>query len=350
MKPFYSFFFLFALCSFNPIAAQMSILFVDDSRDNFGNAELFEEAIDSVGYSSVYYHAEDSTSGPSADYMATFDLVLWHTSTIGFDLELWNRVDEDNNELINYLDGGGNLWLVGLDFLYDRYDVPGPTSFTEGDFVFDYLGISSYDAQSNADDGGLGVPFVKPDTNMIVIGLPELTWQFPALNWVDVVQLRPEAAPLYRMGGGENYPLVESICGAYYDNSGSKVVTYLFDLSVVEDFELLERAVSPVLAFFENFTTSTPTSNFLEQNFEVYPNPAVSSFSLEFELEETASVEVSIVDYLGREVLLPVPSQLLTAGNNRFAELSLANLANGVYFVRMSVDGKVGMKPLAVEH
>lgn len=349
MKLIYSLVFLLLLVLSTPVTAQLSILFVDDSNDTFGNAELFAAAIDSVGYSSTYYNAVDSAAGPSASLMTDFDLVVWHTSTNGVGLKLWNGVDEDNEELISYLDGGGRLWLVGLDFLFDRYGVPGPTGFVAGDFVYDYLGITSYDAQSLGNDGGLGVPLVTPDTNRAISNLPELTWQFPSLNWVDGVQPIAGAAPLYRMGGA-NYPLVESVCGVYNDNRTSKVVTYLFDLALVENFDLLKRGTAPILAFFENFITSTPLTGALQRDFKVYPNPASGAFSLDVDLKAAATVEVSLLDYLGRLVAQPVSGRNLLAGPSHLGELSLSGLPAGMYLVRLTVDGKAGIKPLVVQN
>jgi len=348
MKVVYSLLLFLALCSSTPATAQLSILFVDDSSDTFGNAELFASAIDSVGYSSTYYNASDSASGPTADLMMEFDLVVWHTSTDGVGLKLWNGADEDNPELISYLDGGGRLWLV-LDFLFDRYGVPGPTSFVAGNFAYDYLGITSYDVQSNGNDGGLGVPLITPDTNRAIPNLPEITWQFPALNWVDGVQLEPGAAPLYRMDGN-NYPLAESICGVYNDNRTAKVITYFFDLALTEDFALLKDATAPVLAFFENIVTSAPFTNTLRHDFTMYPNPTSGNFSIDLELEDAALVEVNLLDYLGRVVAQPLPTQKLSAGRNRLGSLPLRGLPAGMYLVRLTVDGKTGVKPLVVQN
>lgn len=346
MKIFYALTVLFTFFFAAPAAAQMSILFVDDSSDTFGNAELFASAIDSVGYSSTYYNATDSTAGPTSELMEGFDLVVWHTSTNGVGLKLWNGADEDNEELIDYLDGGGRMWLVGLDFFFDRYGAPEPTAFVAGDFAYDYLGIASYDEQSFGNDGGLGVPMVAADTNVIP-GLPEITWQFPVLNWVDGVQLQQSGAPMYTMAGN-NYPLAGAICGVYNDNRTSKVITYTFDMALVADFDLMMDASAPVLAFFENIVTSTRSNSILQQEFEVFPNPASGAFSLRIDLEEAATVEVSLLDNLGRVVVEPLAPRYLPSGNQYLADLSLAGLPAGMYFVRLTLAGKSGIKPLVI--
>ncbi|RMG72625.1 MAG: hypothetical protein D6722_05140 [Bacteroidetes bacterium] len=54
--------------------------------------------------------------------MEAYDLVIWQTGADGNDLWLWNGRDEDNGNLKAYLNGGGRLWLIGTDLLYDRYD------------------------------------------------------------------------------------------------------------------------------------------------------------------------------------------------------------------------------------
>ena len=71
--------------------------------------------------------------------MELYDAVVW------FGGEAWQLgmtvSDNDETELALYLDGGGNLFLSAMDYLYDQYY--GYGSFSLGEFPFDYLGVTS---------------------------------------------------------------------------------------------------------------------------------------------------------------------------------------------------------------
>ena len=102
---------IFLTCNLS-VSGQMKGLYVDDSDDTFGNAELFAAALDSAGYSITYFNSVDSAASPTDLVMNQYDLVVWMTSSDGGGLQLWNGVDEDNASLEAYLDGGGKLWII----------------------------------------------------------------------------------------------------------------------------------------------------------------------------------------------------------------------------------------------
>ena len=116
------------------VRSHVCALFVDDSADEFGNAEYFHAGLASICYDATYYNAVDSAAGPSDLYMNNFDLVVWHTSSDGAELLFWNGIEEDNASLESYLNGGGNLWLVGNDFFFDRYGLA-PVAFSAGESI-----------------------------------------------------------------------------------------------------------------------------------------------------------------------------------------------------------------------
>jgi hypothetical protein len=64
------------------------------------------------------------------------------------------------------------------------------------------------------------------------------------------------------------------------------------------------------------------------------PNPSTISSSVSFVSQQNTEGVVSVCDQLGREVL-QVYAGAMTAGKNNF-EFSTAELANGIYFIRIS--------------
>ncbi len=69
-----------------------------------------------------------------------------------------------------------------------------------------------------------------------------------------------------------------------------------------------------------------------------YPNPFNPSTRIQFDLPESAQVQIQIVDMLGREVIT-LPAQELEAGANRSVELQATSLASGTYLYRLIATG-----------
>ena len=89
-----------------------------------------------------------------------------------------------------------------------------------------------------------------------------------------------------------------------------------------------------------DFTVSLENSQ-KKQFFNVYPNPATDKITLQ--LEGTASVlNLEILDLSGRSIR----RENLNANQT---ELDISELQNGVYFIRISVSGNVGIQKLIVQ-
>jgi len=79
---------------------------------------------------------------------------------------------------------------------------------------------------------------------------------------------------------------------------------------------------------------------------EVYPNPSSTMATVEMDLKENAMVTVSIVNTLGETVTEP-NTVLLNTGIHS-VKMPVSSLANGLYFVKVSVDGQISSMPLSV--
>ena len=219
--------------------AQQKALFVNDNGVFADNTDTVLTALTAAGIDYDVFSTRDSLRSPTFAEMRLYQFVIWYCSTDGVGNYLWNGNDTDNNELITILQSGGRLWLMGTDFLYDRYG-GAPLSFVQGDFVFDILGISEYNAQSYGDDGGLGVPELDP------IALPgnnlpldTLRWTFPTAWWVDGCTPAQKAVSVYNMGPA-TYPLqgLSSAVWNYHNYfEGEKELTFLFDPALIDTYQ-----------------------------------------------------------------------------------------------------------------
>lgn len=76
-----------------------------------------------------------------------------------------------------------------------------------------------------------------------------------------------------------------------------------------------------------------------------YPNPFNTWTQIDFDLEQTATVKVSIYDVLGR-LQLQTPDQTFGAGTNHAVRIDGTDLATGTYIYEVSVD--TGTRGLSV--
>lgn len=76
----------------------------------------------------------------------------------------------------------------------------------------------------------------------------------------------------------------------------------------------------------------------------IYPNPANESASIAMTLENSARVEMTMLDMMGRKVLDLYAGQM-SHGSHRF-DVDLSGFADGIYFVRIAVDDAVTVKKL----
>lgn len=339
-------FFVILSLAVTSVRSQISILFVDDSDDTFGNAVYFASTLDSLGYSYTFYNAVDSAVSPSDTYMEGFDLVIWYTGSDGTGLLFWNGLTEDNPALKAYLEAGGKLWVSGNDFLYNRYGAA-PDTFVAGSFPYDYLGIKQYDFQSYGDDGNLGVPAAYPDTAQPITGLDTLTWQFSTLWWADGVSIRPEAVPIYRMGDA-SYIFADSITGVWYDADSFQTLSFFFDIAQVGNFSMLKNTTKSVVELFESLTTAVDKNQFAATNVSIYPNPTSGAFNLAFTLDKNTEVAASLWNIQGQKIVSLFSARQFAAGVHQLNWSDFQALPAGTYIIRLEADGVQMARPLVI--
>ncbi len=336
------FFFFLLTCLTTTVNAQFRVLFIDDTDDGFSNAEYLASTLDSLGYEYVYIDAIGNTITPPASEMAEYDLVMWHTSSWGIDLQLWGGGDSINTELVQYLNmPNANLWLVGLDYFYDRYGAA-PVTFQSGDFAYDYLGISKYASQSYADDGSLGVPLVTPAPDQPITGAGDLNWQFSTLWYADGFELRPDATPVYLFGGA-GYALEGAPTAVWFrPASGARVLTYGFDLALTGSFDQMRDHVGTVLNWWQSDISATQTPEAPTATVQIAPNSFQHYMDIRVTVPETAPVSIRITNTTG-QLIAEIANQVAVAPGTEqvFHWENTANLPNGLYYCTVQYGGQV---------
>jgi hypothetical protein len=80
--------------------------------------------------------------------------------------------------------------------------------------------------------------------------------------------------------------------------------------------------------------------------FYIYPNPASESAVVSFQLVNNSDVKISVYDILGKKVMLG-SSENLSAGEHQL-NINIARLQNGIYFVKMDVNGEQIIQKLII--
>lgn len=102
--------------------------------------------------------------------------------------------------------------------------------------------------------------------------------------------------------------------------------------------------------FFDNFQFGEPVStNDISplSNLKVYPNPALNNATISYELNAPSEVVIDIIDAQGR-VLNTIANKAGTGAQSTV--IPTENLANGLYFYTLTVDGKQTQGRLIVSH
>jgi len=277
-----------------------------------------------------------------------------------------NIQEEDSYKIADFLDTGGNLMVVDMDYLY-RWGIIGSGSFSVGDFAYDYLGIEDY--TSDPDDD-LAIAGGSADTLLVsVLGNPVST-AFSASNaaygpikyslggaqcqnWADYLEPATGAwGILEGQGSG-------SEMGVCYADSSFRTITFGFPIEFTIGPQEFTNLLNSCLAWLgENTTRIDRPSKVLAAKITVdrlfslgdnYPNPFNSTTKIKFELYQTGWVELVIFDLRGTVVKTLVERQLLPGqytfywdGKNQSGQA----VAAGIYFYRLKAIDRIMTKKM----
>jgi hypothetical protein len=100
-------------------------------------------------------------------------------------------------------------------------------------------------------------------------------------------------------------------------------------------------------AFVGGFTAVKETSKLVANSLVVYPNPATQNTTLSFNMNERNNISVNVYDVLGNVVAVVLTGTTLEKGNNSI-NINTANLASGIYYISLDVNGTKESKKLII--
>jgi hypothetical protein len=126
--------------------------------------------------------------------------------------------------------------------------------------------------------------------------------------------------------------------------------TELYDPS---DFRLQASSAASTGASFNGpefagqVTGIEKLTNGVINSFVLYPNPATANTSISFSISEKNKVSVNVYDVLGNLVSTLSQSNDFEKGNNTIS-LNTANLASGIYYISLDINGSKETKKLVI--
>jgi len=235
--------------------ATITILLVDDNGYDPSRAAILRAALTNNGYPYTDYIVNNEGGSPTYAYMSTFDLVIWYTGNDGAGLSFWNANDTDNQDIMDYIDNGGMFWLQGLDFLYDRYG-SAPDTYVAGDFVYDYLGIEEYHAQSWIDDGNTGVEQFDVVSGNPIFTYTPMLWTYTEMHFADALVPTIAADSIYRMGPA-GYDFDTYYSSVYLEKGTGKVLTISTETARIDTQLNTDIYIGQGINYFEQFVVNT---------------------------------------------------------------------------------------------
>lgn len=250
-----TFTFLFSIIVFvNSTFAEndLTILIVHDNDNTPVMTDSMRNAVTAAGYNYVDYDAV-ANGAPTVDDLTPYELVIWATGKDGSS-RFWNG-DLPNDGIKSYLDNGGMLWLEGLDFMYDLVG-SAPDTFRTGDFVYDYLGVEIYAAQSYANDGSQGLPMMVVEDGNGICTTDTVRWRWSTMWYADAVVPTPNAQSIYKMGPSD-YALADTSCMVYNEKGDAKILSAFIRWDGFATYNLGVELTTQILDYFNQYSTAT---------------------------------------------------------------------------------------------
>jgi PKD repeat protein len=180
------------------------------------------------------------------------------------------------------------------------------------------------------DNTGATIQSIAPSVNAAGLNTITLDWHVPIGTGYRLVATGTNIN-LYRNNGGATYPIavstIASITGTDVTSTAPAYYYWFYNWQVVPDAPCYSPSaiVTPSVTACAGIATNMAQPS----SISVYPNPAHNNISVTV-LDNTSSI--SVTDIIGQTV---VPEQKVS-GTQQVQTIDIANLANGVYFIKVA--------------
>jgi hypothetical protein len=312
-----------------------SILLVDDDL-GAGYQVYMEAAVEAAGYKAHVYDA-DTYGRPGADRLKSYWAVLWTTA----DGDAAYVTNQDEQDMMDFLDQGGCLFLSSMNFLMADTRL--------NSFIQDYLRLVAMSSVGGGNQayGSAGDP-ISDGMSLDLTGGP-----FPATDYDNFWNGSPTAGNYGTFVDAESDTIGKSI------DAGYKVVLHTFPFECVStsdgDPNNQNTLMSRILEWFDPPTAGVDKRQVkgdaltLHQN---SPNPFGTFTRIDFATPTGArQVDLEIYNVQGQVVKsIEVGPAKGTSGSVTWDGTDNAGrpVASGLYFYKLSVDGNSAIRSMVL--
>lgn len=320
------------------------ILLVNDNANGLDRYMVLDTTLNNLGYLYKVYNTAETGTYPSSELIKGYDFVIWYTGNDGVSLNLWGVADTTgqvntglkfNPALMEYTSNGGDVWIQGLDFMFDIYGAA-PAMFEAGDFVYDMMGIKTYVAQSHADGDDLAQLDVVSGNP--VVNFTPVKDQFGGLWYADVFEITEDAQGIYNAGPSD-YVYADYYSGFLTTHGESEIFTLSYETARMDSRGNMEIFFDDVIEYFEDqYGVGIEESAIDADNgrISIYPNPVADQLHVILE-EGHGGASLRLINLLGQEVF----SAKMKSGVNEYSiSRDAGEIASGLYI--LSVEAEFG--------
>jgi hypothetical protein len=336
-----------------PVTLDQGILIVDETTNTPNHPDSLQDAfyrylLEGYRYSEVEYGTDCEIV--LADFVP-YSTLVWHADEYMEPLA-WERA----GDLGDYLDAGGKLWFTGwMPALNLTDETAYPLSFSSGDFMYDYFGISYVERSSPSDSfeaaaGEQGFPVLEIDPDKV----PVPSWG-PTLRYVEALSIVPPTEHVYTIDlTNDNSLFQNGICGVRNIGSDLQIVYFGFPLYFMDQDQAREVAQKVMSDFGElpvdGDAPGGPRVTEL-QLLQNTPNPFSERTMIRYHIPKSGPVNLGVYD-LGGRLISTLVAKSAGGGENGVTwdgtDTQGGVVANGVYFYRLQYGNRTLCRKLVL--
>ncbi len=320
------------------VTMDQGILIVDDSEGGILNPEdttvdaFYRQTLASFQYSEYDAFMEQKIS--LAD-LGKYSSVLWHINK-QTTITVLNRFMP---EVVKYLRLGGNILFTVYQpekaiFKLSYY----PVSWSEGNFIYDYLQIQTHDLQTasyfnTAVPYNTTFPMLQTDTSKTMANLDH------HLSHIEALYPNPLGTIIYTYGSGYDSATPQGgmtgmPVGVMTQNAPWKVVTLSFPLYYMQLPEARTFVEQVMYQYFGESPIGMPDQGNPAFLLAVFPNPASGQLTLQYTNTSGHPLKAALYNLLGERLKnLVLPNE--GVGLNS-CSLDVRSLVPGVYILKVT--------------